>query len=218
MNAVIKAFNDSQGDLTTVKGDSLFPVLNMLNDKYFIVSAGEGRKFAVQNPFAMGNAWCVNSISSVATPNEEIDALATTDLRTQAVADQSFRNVLDHSGPAVVDSLAKATLFNYQPNELEYEVESTTGGVVVFSEIYYPGWTATLDGQPLQLGRVNYVLRAAYVPSGKHVLHMEYKPASVTLTETIAYIAIIILLLVFIGAIIITIKKAKVQNDNETVK
>ncbi|MBQ7742657.1 MAG: hypothetical protein IJT90_07035 [Bacteroidaceae bacterium] len=218
MNAVIKAFNDSQGDLTTVKGDSLFPVLNMLNDKYFIVSAGEGRKFAVQNPFAMGNAWFVNSISYVATPNEEIDALATTDLRTQAVADQSFRNVLDHSGPAVVDSLAKATLFNYQPNELEYEVESTTGGVVVFSEIYYPGWTATLDGQPLQLGRVNYVLRAAYVPSGKHVLHMEYKPASVTLTETIAYIAIIILLLVFIGAIIITIKKAKVQNDNETVK
>ena len=47
---------------------------------------------------------------------------------------------------------------------------------------------------------------------------MEYKPASVTLTETIAYIAIIILLLVFIGAIIITIKKAKAQNNSETVK
>ena len=217
MNAVIKAFNDSQGDLTTVKGDSLFPVLNMLNDKYFIVSAGEGRKFAVQNPFAMGNAWFVNTINYVATPNEEIAALATTDLRTQAVADQSFRSVLDHPGPAVVDSLAKVTLFNYQPNELEYEVESTTGGVVVFSEIYYPGWTATLDGQPLQLGRVNYVLRAAYVPSGKHVFHMEYKPASVTITEMIAYIAIFILLLVFIGAVILTIRKAKATNDSEIV-
>lgn len=218
MNAVIKAFNDSQGDLTTVKGDSLFPVLNMLNDKYFIVSAGEGRKFAVQNPFAMGNAWFVNTINYVATPNEEIAALATTDLRTQAVADQTFRSVLHHSGPAVVDSLAKVTLFSYQPNELEYEVESTTGGVVVFSEIYYPGWTATLDGQPLQLGRVNYVLRAAYVPSGKHVLHMEYKPASVTLTETIAYIAIVILLLIFIAAAVLTIRKAKAKNDSETVK
>ena len=218
MNAVIKAFNDSQGDLTTVKGDSLFPVLNMLNDKYFIVSAGEGRKFAVQNPFAMGNAWFVNTINYVATPNEEIAALATTDLRTQAVADQSFRSVLDHSGPAVVDSLAKVALFNYQPNELEYEVESTTGGVVVFSEIYYPGWTATLDGQPLQVGRVNYVLRAAYVPSGKHVLHMEYKPASVTITETIAYIAIFILFVVFIGAVILTIRKEKANNDSETVK
>ena len=218
MNTVIKAFNDSQGDLTSVKGDSLFPVLNMLNDKYFIVSAGEGRKFAVQNPFAMGNAWFVNTINYVATPNEEIAALATTDLRTQAVADQTFRSVLHHSGPAVVDSLAKVTLFSYQPNELEYEVESTTGGVVVFSEIYYPGWTATLDGQPLQLGRVNYVLRAAYVPSGKHVLHMEYKPASVTLTETIAYIAIVILLLIFIAAAVLTIRKAKAKNDSETVK
>ena len=134
------------------------------------------------------------------------------------MADQTFRSVLHHSGPAVVDSLAKVTLFSYQPNELEYEVESTTGGVVVFSEIYYPGWTATLDGQPLQLGRVNYVLRAAYVPSGKHVLHMEYKPASVTLTETIAYIAIVILLLIFIAAAVLTIRKAKAKNDSETVK
>lgn len=209
MNAVIKAFNDSQGDLTSVKGDSLFPVLNMLNDKYFIVSAGEGRKFAVQNPFAMGNAWFVNSIKYVGTPNEEIAALSNINIRTEAVADESFRSVLDHSGPAVVDSLAKVALFNYEPNELEYEVESTTGGVVVFSEIYYPGWTATLDGQPLQLGRVNYVLRAAYVPSGKHVLHMEYKPASVTLTETIAYIAIVILLLIFIAAAVLTIRKTK---------
>ena len=214
MNAVIKAFNDSQGDLTSVKGDSLFPVLNMLNDKYFIVSAGEGRKFAVQNPFAMGNAWFVNSIKYVGTPNEEIAALSNINIRTEAVADKSFRSVLDHSGPAVVDSLAKVALFNYEPNELEYEVESTTGGVVVFSEIYYPGWTATLDGQPLELGRVNYVLRAAYVPSGKHVLHMEYKPASVTLTETIAYIAIVLLLVVFVGAAVLTIRKEKEKDKN----
>ena len=214
MNAVIKAFNDSQGDLTSVKGDSLFPVLNMLNDKYFIVSAGEGRKFAVQNPFAMGNAWFVNSIKYVGTPNEEIAALSNINIRTEAVADKSFRSVLDHSGPAVVDSLAKVALFNYEPNELEYEVESTTGGVVVFSEIYYPGWTATLDGQPLELGRVNYVLRAAYVPSGKPVLHMEYKPASVTLTETIAYIAIVLLLVVFVGAAVLTIRKEKEKDKN----
>lgn len=211
MNAVIKAFNDSQGDLTAVKGDSLFPVLSMLNDKYFIVSAGEGRKFAVQNPFAMGNAWFVSAVNFVATPNEEIAALSTTDLRTQAVADNSFKSVLDH--PAAIDSTAKATLTKYEPNELDYDVESATGGVLVFSEIYYPGWTATLDGQPLELGRVDYVLRAAYVPAGKHTIHMEYKPASVGVTETVAYIAIVLLLIVFVGAAVLTIRKEKNKKE-----
>ena len=214
MNAVVKAFNDSQGDLATVKGDSLFPVLNMLNDKYFIFSAGEGRKFAVQNPFAMGNGWFVDGIKYVAKPNEEIDALSTVSLREEAVADQSFKNVLGE-GSAAADSLRKVVLTKYDANELEYEVESKNGGVVVFSEIYYPGWTATIDGQPLEIGRVNYVLRATRVPAGKHTVHMEYKPASVGVTETIAYIAIVLLLVVFVGAAVMTIRKEKKKQGND---
>ena len=110
-------------------------------------------------------------------------------------------------GNAVADSSSRVVLIKYEANELDYEVESSVGGVVVFSEIYYPGWTATLDGQPLELGRVNYVLRAAKVPAGKHVVHMEYKPASVGVTETIAYVAIVVLLLVFVGAIVFTVRK-----------
>ena len=214
MPAVVNALNDSQGNLASVKGDSLFPVLNMLNDKYFIVSAGEGKKFAVQNPFAMGNGWFVSKINYVDSPNKEIEALSKIDIHNEAVADKSFKEVLDKSSVSKVDSMAKVALFKYEPNELEYEVESTTGGVVVFSEIYYPGWTATIDGEPLELGRVNYVLRAAYVPSGKHLVHMEYKPASVGVTETIAYIAIILLLIVFVGAAVIAIKKQK--KDEQT--
>jgi uncharacterized membrane protein YfhO len=206
MGAVINAFNDSHGNLAQVKGDSLFPVLNMLNDKYFIVSAGEGQKFAVQNPFAMGNGWFVGNIRYVDTPNQEIDALSAINLRAEAVADKKFQSVLGE-GNAVADSSSRVVLIKYDANELDYEVESSVGGVVVFSEIYYPGWTATLDGQPLELGRVNYVLRAAKVPAGKHVVHMEYKPASVGVTETIAYVAIVVLLLVFVGAIVFTVRK-----------
>lgn len=217
MGEVIKAFNDSQGNLATVKGDSLFPVLNMLNDKYFIVSAGEGQKFAVQNPFAMGNGWFVGNIKYVDTPNKEIDALSAINLRAEAVADKTFQSVLgEGSGTVLADSLRRVVLTKYDANELDYDVESKTGGVVVFSEIYYPGWTATLDGQPLELGRVNYVLRAAKVPAGKHVVHMEYKPASVGVTETVAYIAIFILLLVFVAAAVLTIRKAKAADDSET--
>ena len=216
MDAVTKAFNASQGDLLKVNGDSLFPVLNMLNDKYFIVSASEGQKFAVQNPYAMGNGWWVGSIRYVDTPNEEIDALSTTNLRAAAVAGKDFQPVLGGEGSGAADSTARVVLTKYEPNELDYEVESRDGGIVVFSEIYYPGWTATLDGNPLELGRVDYVLRAARVPGGKHLLHMEYKPASIGVTETIAYVAIVLLLLGFATAAVMTIRRKKDPKDLNT--
>jgi len=72
--------------------------------------------------------------------------------------------------------------------------------VVVFAEIYYPGWTATIDGQPAELGRVNYILRALNVKAGKHTVVLDFHPTSISTTETIAYIAIVILLLAIAGA------------------
>ncbi len=216
MNAVIKAFNDSRGDLMSVNGDSLFPVLNMLNDKYFIVGAGDnGQKFAVPNPFAMGNAWVVDEGAFGDGANAEIQALDSQPLRTVAVVDKQFEAAIGEGSKSVThDSTSVVRLVGYEPNELDYEVSSPTGGLVVFSEIYYPGWTATLDGQPLELGRADYVLRAAYVPAGNHKVHMEYKPASIKVTETMAYIAIVLLVLILVGAVIMTIKKQK-NHDRE---
>ena len=70
-------------------------------------------------------------------------------------------------------------LDKYEPNELRYTVQSPKGGVIVFSEIYYPGWTATVDGKDVEVGRVNYVLRAINVKPGKHNVVLTFKPASV---------------------------------------
>ena len=79
-------------------------------------------------------------------------------------------------------------------DNLKYEVSSSKGGVIVFSEVYYPGWTATVDGQPVELGRVDYLLRAVNVAPGKHTVELAFKPKSVTVTETMAYISYAILL------------------------
>ena len=67
--------------------------------------------------------------------------------------------------------------------------------MVVFSENYYPGWTATIDGNPVEIARANYILRAIQVPAGKHVVEFKFDPTSVHVTEGIAYGALIILLL-----------------------
>lgn len=216
MQQVVKAFNDSRGDLTAIKGDSLFPVLNMLNCKYFILSGEGNRPFAVQNPFAMGNAWFVDQVMTVGSPNEEIAALGTADLRKTAVVDRTFAAVAGKVGTSTVhDSSSIIRLTAYEPNSLDYEATSPCGGVAVFSEVYYPGWTATVDGKPVELGRADYILRMCYIPAGRHTIHMEYKPSSITTTETIAYTAIGLLIIGFAVSIGVTIRRQFGKNTDK---
>ncbi|MBR4920027.1 MAG: YfhO family protein [Prevotella sp.] len=196
MTQVFKAIAEAQGDMTQVKGDSVCPVLNMLNTKYFILPLQGGQTVPVENPYTYGNAWLVDKIKYVDNANQELDGLAKIDLRHEAVADVKFKEQLGESTQQ--DTLSVVRIKSYEPNQLAYEVETGKGGVVVFSEIYYPGWTATVDGVEQELGRVDYVLRALQVKPGKHEVVLSFFPKSITTTETIAYIALAILLLVLI--------------------
>ena len=183
-------------------GDSVMslPVLNMLNTRYFILGNGEA---AVRNNGANGNAWFVQQLDFVKGADAEISALYGMDTKTAAVADEHFRTALE--GTALGTGSAK--LIAYQPNRLEYEVNTAKGGVLVFSEVYYPGWKATVDGQEVELGRVNYLLRGMKVAAGDHNVVLEFTPTSVTVTDNIAYIAIILIILGFLAALYMVVKK-----------
>ena len=194
MQGSMQAIVEAAGDMTQVKGDSIYPVLNMLNTRYFILPLQGGQTAPVLNPYAMGNAWFVDKVNYAANANEELDALGHLNLREQAIADQQFRDVLGDG--CEQDTMSIVRLTAYEPNELQYDVESGKGGVIVFSEIYYPGWTATVDGQPAQLGRVNYVLRAMRIEPGSHKVVLTFKPKSVDTTETIAYVGYLLILIV----------------------
>lgn len=172
--------------------DSIFPVLNMLNARYFIISLQRGAT-PVFNESTFGNGWFVDKVAYVDDASAELDGLGTTNLRHEAVADKRFKEVLGESLPQ--DSTSSVTLTDYRPNLLTYKVCSARGGVVVFSEIFYPGWKATIDGKEEELGRVNYVLRALRVPAGEHEVVLSFFPTSIKRTETIAYIALCLLLL-----------------------
>ena len=190
---LFEAAMSAQGDLKKVNGDSIFPVLNMLNAKYFIFPLQNRETLPIENPYSMGNGWFVDQVNYVDDANAEIAAVGKLDVRHEAVADRKFRETLGES--SVQDSTSTVTLTAYEPNSLSYEVNSSKGGIVVFSDIYYPEWTATVDGKEVELGRVNYILRALRIEGGKHVVKMEFRPRSVTTTETIAYIALALLLI-----------------------
>ena len=207
MQQLFGAVSEAGGDMTKVNGDSIWPVLNMLNTKYLIFPLQGGQTVPLQNPYTYGNAWFVDKLQYAANANEEIDAVGKLNLRYEAVADAKFKTQL---GDAVEqDSVSIVTIKAYEPNELTYEVNSGKGGVVVFSEVYYPGWTATVDGQPAELGRVNYILRALNVKPGKHDVVLTFKPKSVNTTETIAYVSYVILILVVLGAAFMEYRRRK---------
>lgn len=207
MNAAMKAIAEAAGDMSAVDGNKLFPVINMLNTKYFIMPLQGGANAPLPNPYAYGNAWFVDKVSYVNNANEELSALGTTDLRHTAVADKAFSDVLGQS--KANDSTATVRLEKYEPNKLEYSVSSKNGGVVVFSEIYYPGWNATVDGFEVPVGRANYILRAISVKPGSHKVVLDFHPKSVSVTETIAYIATAILMLMFVAIVIVKRKESK---------
>ena len=211
MSRIMKAVADSDGDMTRVNGDSLFPVLNMLNTKYVIVPLQGGQTVPLLNPYAYGNAWFVDRLTFADNANQEIERIGQIDLRHEAVADKRFADVLGEAVAQDKNSVAK--LLAYEPNQLTYEVSSDKGGVLVFSEVYYPGWTATIDGQPAELGRVNYILRALRVPAGKHQVKLAFFPKSVDTTETIAYVAYVVLLLIIVGGLYDTWRRKK---NNQT--
>ena len=203
MQPAFQAIANVAGDMTQVKGDSIYPVLNMLNTRYFILPLQEGKTVPIENPYAYGNAWFVDNVKFVDNANQELDALGQLDLRHEAVADAKFREQLKPVAEEAADSASIVTLTAYEPNKLTYDVKSVRGGVVVFSEIYYPGWTATVDGEPVELGRVDYVLRALTVSPGQHQVELSFFPKSLDITESVAYasfgfLAILLVLAAFL--------------------
>ena len=99
-----------------------------------------------------------------------------------------------------------------------YETSSVKDGVVVFSEIYYPGWQAKIDGQPADIARADYILRVMNVPAGKHTIEMWFDPQSLHVTESIAYASLALLLIGVMVLIWFSKKKLVPQKKDEIEK
>lgn len=202
MQEMMPAIANANGDMTQVAGDSIYPVLNMLNMKYVIVPLQGGQTVPIMNPYAYGNAWFVDKVHYVENATQELAELRKIDLRYEAVVDMKFKDMIGEN--AVEDDSAFVTLTAYEPNQLTYDVQSQKGGIVVFSEVYYPGWTASVDGgEPMEMGRVNYILRAMKIQPGQHQVVLTFKPKSLERTEMMAYVSYGILLIAILLGLLV---------------
>ncbi len=175
---------------------------DMLNTKYVIVADGaplpEGKfepafdapgELAVyRNTAALPRAWLVHEAWQVAEIDLESAGFAQVFAET---ALDPTRTVLIHSAGSLGSSAAGPTQIGApaagesvavtQYSSTALTLEATTAGpaYLVLSEIWYPGWTATVDGAAARVERANGALRAVYLPdAGTHVVALHYQPAS----------------------------------------
>lgn len=202
----------TQGMLDSVDVNG-FKVLNMLNTKWIIVPTQQGT-IPIENPYAMGNAWFVDNIQFVNSADDEIAALSQIDLQKEAVADKKFESVLQGFNVSATDSASTIALADYDSNFITYNVDAKKDELAVFSEIYYPkGWKITIDGQPAQMLRANYTLRALPIPAGKHVVEFRFEPTSIKVTDTISFVSQLIMLILLGWIVYNGLKNRKVENE-----
>ena len=207
INSIIKAVNSAGTMEGLMESFPRVPVLSMLNDRYIIL---DGNSAPVRNPYAMGNAWFVDSAARAESANEEISMLDGIDLHTTAVigadftwaADEVEACALKSAGLEARMAAAADTIYltSYAPNELHYHYRAAAGRAAVFSEIYYPdGWKLTLDGKDdVKLFRADWTLRGAVLPAGEHDIVMRFEPESYRISSNISRASSILLILLIL--------------------
>lgn len=77
---------------------------------------------------------------------------------------------------------------------VKVQSESTTDAFLVLSDLFYPGWKATVDGQPQEIVRTNYVLRGIFLRPGKHTVEFRYEPMYLYIGAGISILGLLVLL------------------------
>ena len=193
-------------------------IINMLNTKYIIFNTNNGAQVQL-NSEAFGNAWFVDSIKWVNSPDEEILAIDSVDLRRVAVIDKFWENLINTAELTnnITEVAPFVKLIDYKsPGHLVFESYNENNQLAVFSEVYYKTWKAYINGEEVPLVRVNYILRGVQIPAGKHTIELICKDELMIKSARIALIAswgVGLILLGLIGFVIY--RKTRLEKPKE---
>jgi hypothetical protein len=149
------------------------------------------RVYAMGDPFP--RAWIVHNVEVIPDAKEALSRLGANefDLNQAAVVAEPLD--ARFSG-ATGDSTAQVTAF--APSRITVEVNAIEKGLLVVSEMYYPGWRVSVDDQPARLIRTNVTLRGVPIPEGHHTIHMWYAPVTAWLGLVISGLAVVLIIVV----------------------
>lgn len=177
------------------------PIMNALNVKYLLLQTNDGESVAVTNPFINGNAWFVSELKTVNSADEEMKVLGKIDTKNVATVSSADEGKSALPARFAKDSLSTLKLEEHLPNTIKYSSNNTQDGFAVFSENFYNGWKATIDGKEVDIHRVDYVLRGLAIPKGKHTIEFTFEPQVVKTGSTIALVSSILMILAIVGVV-----------------
>ena len=158
--------------------------------------AGESAGNAVyENTRALPRAWLVHQIAA-ATDEEVLRAVKEGRLPDGGPFDPSRLALVDAPldapcGPP--DPAASAEVRSLGGDEVEVATRSATPALLDLADVHYPGWEASVDGRPVPVVRADYLLRAAPVPAGSHVVRFAFRPRSLRSGAAISAGALLLL-------------------------
>jgi hypothetical protein len=165
-----------------------------------------GRYRVYRNHEALGGAWLVHQVSRVTAAAEAPDVLAkgAVDLaRTAIVAEQIERGFkfqvssfkLPEGADAASTTPDRVEFVRYEADRIEVRTESSRPGLLCFAEVFYPGWTAQLDGKAAEVLRVNFLFRGVILPTaGPHSVTLRFAPRSFALGKAISIVTLLVAL------------------------
>jgi hypothetical protein len=202
-------------ELMDLVGFNSFAVLNMLNAKYLIsrrplsgamlvplIQSEQGNLY--RNATVLPRAFLVDSLKVVTDKNAIFQEMKNPlfNPARYAIVEQPISARL---GPKDASTVQITT---YTPHRIDLAVNAASPCLLVLSEVYYPaGWTATIDGQPAEIHKTNYVLRSVVVPAGAHQVVFAFAPRSFAAGHLLSRISSALVLLVLLGAGVWQIKK-----------
>jgi hypothetical protein len=168
-------------------------LLALMNVAYFIDAPDQtvwptlykDTQIAIQQvPDSQPRAYFVPQAHLVSTSQEAIDRLLAPDFdsRREVIIMDPNNQLRQPSGQPQEDfaltARPRVRLNQVGPHQVQVQVEAPTAGFVVLADTFYPGWQATVDGQPVSIWSANLAFRAVAVEAGTHELLFRYHPRS----------------------------------------
>jgi hypothetical protein len=154
-----------------------------------------GEAGVYENLRARPRAWLVGKVLRV-TEEEALRAAHTSRLADGGLFDPSqvalVEAPLDFPAQAL-DGGHAARVTHLSDERMEVETTSSTPAFLVTSDVFYPGWQATIDGAHAEIFQTNYALRGVAVPAGTHTIRFEFKPLSLHRGASISVASLIVL-------------------------
>ena len=116
------------------------------------------------------------------------------DGRRVAITEHPVPGIAQDNGTAA-PAPGSARLVSYGAENISIDATAQRPSLLVLTDVYYPGWTVTVDGHSAPIERVDYLLRGVPISAGTHRIEFRYQPASFTagwiisLISTLAVIA-----------------------------